>query len=855
MPKVSIQISHASEVSTNMTLLRSLTCTFYFQESNDENGLDDSQNESLIEALDNTNGTNDLAYAQDPDQITDYPRHSSSDIRSSQISLNGSIRSSLSAISESSLTSDYSYDANRKPMKKILKNPHRPRRRARKNVRWNLQENDSDTTSLDSFDSTSTSSSLYFHARNGVNEARQNWREFERSPPRGSTGLTPLKPQIGNRLITRPSSAPTNVPFTSFSNFVPQLEPTQEHVQSSSFGNQLNPANTSQGMTRFARSPSPQERLSLSHSPTPPSRATHTQNSQYVPRISPLTSTPSNVTHHSVSSGFEKLTRTVHTPMRRHHSDTVIHRSPSPNPDSSIDNSQNKFDKNSSSDDIDSPLVLQLSDSKVPELEESTLEDRRRMHIFQFPQSTKSNSNPSPPVHATSKVSPRTAFLEEDDKGDYDHLSPLESKKESTTSQLKGHDLIANMVIRRDKQIDRTSRKLLRSFTDDDLEDALKQIGEDDSQDSSQDSLPNELNPPPIPVKHKKGRLASAEVGEQKTSGLGLQRRSSDPINSNPTSPSRQPPPVPPKLNRIKRDGKGTVVRSVTREEQANDSSDGKNGENILPPPPEFAAPSYTTHSSDSSPPKSDDALGSTSTSTLIAEQDVDANNKHSQGSEGSHPDKDKSWGDSLSLKIGDRIVVGAEDPRSSADGLHSVSKHHQSSSIAPRFGNSQKTGISFSHLGQREQNSSSYLQPQRNPTYKLSMETAFNEGNLLRNNAFLPQNRYPPEQAKRSTVVPHRPAPLPPVSRKVSSENHSTPFLAGINQQPRKPVDPSVKQLLSDLSIEDESHQHSYSNIYSKLCLHFILLMLFLRCLCSLFKSDSEPKRRYLLQQSFLPH
>ena len=469
----------------------------------------------------------------DPDQITDYPRrHASPDITSSQFSLDGSRRSSLSlsAVSESSLTSDYSYDASRQPTKKILKHPHRPRRRSRKNVRW---QDEADTTSIDSFDSTSTSSSLYAHARNGVTEARQNWREFEKPPPPGSTGMTPLRPPLAGRYNTRPSSAPYT-PYSSPSSYVPELETMKEHVQAASTSNLLHPSHTTRH--KFNRSPSP------TRSPSPQSRAYHSPSPQL--RASPLTSTPS-----SESGGFEKLSRPVSSTsrlhsMRRYISDTAVQRSSSPH--YARDPSAIKAKKRNLSDDIDSPLdVLKFNDSKIPELEASTLEDRQRMHIFKFPQHSRTNSEPVQPVHASATTTRvRTAFLNDDDEGDYDHLSPILSDPE-TNKGTKGHSLLASMVKLREKRINRDSRSKLISYTEDDLDDALKEIADTDSHSSSSQgtSLTNE-KPPPVPAKHKHGQVASTEAS--KPVAAGLQRSGSDPTKNPTTSSTRQPPPVPP---------------------------------------------------------------------------------------------------------------------------------------------------------------------------------------------------------------------------------------------------------------------------------------------------------------------
>ena len=130
------------------------------------------------------------------ERITDYPGHSLSQSPSSmrRISLSvseGSLTGSLT--SEGSL----SFDGSRKPRKRILKMAHGPRKNSTNRVRWNIPGEAGDSMSLESFESTSTTSSvLYQKARNSVSESRRNWQEFEEQPPPGSTGLTPSKPSL-----------------------------------------------------------------------------------------------------------------------------------------------------------------------------------------------------------------------------------------------------------------------------------------------------------------------------------------------------------------------------------------------------------------------------------------------------------------------------------------------------------------------------------------------------------------------------------------------------------------------------------------------------------------------------------
>ncbi len=722
------------------------------------------------------------AYRSDPDQITDYPRHSSPDTTSSRISLDGSIRSFFSAVSETSLASDYSYDANRKPSRNILKSPHKPRRRPKKNVRWNLQfGNDSDTTSLESFDSASTTSSLFNRAKNGVNETRQNWREFERAPPPGSTGITPSKPLYPRRFL-QPNSAPHNAPHGPPSIYVPELEPTHEHVQSSLNSSQSHIRGT-YPQDRLSRSPSPQNRVLSSTS----------QNIRFTRNASPLTSTPSTVQN----DASEKLCRTILSTVvtRRPYNDDG-HRSPSPGyKDEHTEEAENQLNL---SDDIDSPLILKLNNSKLAELEASTLEDRERMHIYQFPQGAQHSEAANPGTEIQRTLPVLAAFLNDDDESDYDHLQPQNLESDSNLSSApRGQIVIANMVTLR-KTIDRARRKNLISYTDDDIEDALKTIEEDETLSRSGDK------PPPIPL--KRGRITSSPGEEQipMVEKTNLYRSGSDPLRAGKMLPSgrvqvdmerelniRQGPKVPPKgkrkMNQHSSPSDGKLIQSTPFGEDSE--------ENILPPPPEFASSSIDFPSEKSSP-KSDDVLKSASTSTLIAEQDLFSKDTYCDKTFTPHPTRSPTGQKEFPLK-NDRIMVGAKDPQPLNDSISNQPKPHGTIQTNWQV---QSRGSTFSHWIEYEQK----IDNPRSPKYKISMDTAFAEGNLLNNTPHA--HFYPHDKAKR-IHIPHRPAPLPPVSKKSSTDERSTE-----NRQQLCKQDTSLQQLLSDLNIEDGMQHHSQS-------------------------------------------
>ena len=905
-----------------------------------------SLSESLIEALDSIKETKqDVArltqpgipiYIQDPDQITDYPRGASPDLVLSRSSLNGSRRSSLSAVSESSLNSEgsFSYDANKRPTRNILKNPHVPRRRSKKNVRWNLPnggmgfiENDSDTTSLESFDSSSTTSSLFVKARNGVAETRQNWREFERAPSPGSTGITPSKaPFPGSRFNSRPSSAPqaslgSPVTITPDIPYATNYESTHKQALIS------NPRQTAllggSPQHRFLRSPSP-----LSNSAFP--NNSHDQGGfNRLSRVVPSTSTP------IIRRTLSETNALRSTPMKLFKEQTLL-----------------EEDARSASNDIDNPLILKLSDSKVTELEASTLEDRQRMHVFEFPKKSRRYSESARFSQMTSvplrhpPKSVRTAFLEDDDKSDYDHLSPLSGNTKTDTANgtsIKGRKLIENMVKLRDKKI--SNRSSIVSYTEDDLDDALREI-ENDSQGSSdgmsQEATFNEETPPPLPERkthhyHQQDQRTKENNPTQnkaqpnfssleQTNGLGLHRSKSNPVSNRNTnteqkettkdtpapSPLRKPPPVPPKLHRIKlvdRDTNGnpkadsptdrtrknmqcatdidiSSSRSSSPQNHTYKELHDSQGEiivdNILPPPPEFASSfNYyqTSSKNEKSSPKSatsDDPLGSASTSTLIAEADESpvgtikktspiTQNSEKQTTVRVYPKSSSSFkkehprSGTHSMKITDRIVVGAEDPElaseSSPSSQHKLgyekSSPQDSITYNPIVKMPQQIGISSAQYSQSEdpthrrhflasQNATT-SNPPLSPRYKISMETAFVEGNLLKNSSFSPPPRSSrqhhvlhtgldsgiPAQNRRyqmqkiqgrqkstSAFTPLRPAPPPPQSNKtdqvVSPEDKQVleRFFSADKLPLMKPTvhntDTAIEELLADLDINN---------------------------------------------------
>ncbi len=417
----------------------------------------------------------------DPDRLTDYPRAQSPPRAHSPIG--DSRRSSLSAVSESSLTSDnssiMSYNANKMPTKKILKHPHRKRKHNKNRVRWKDEE--SDTVSMRSFDSISTTSEIYTRARNGVTEVRQNWREFERSPAQGSVGLTPsgargLRPPqhspLSNSSLLNTSITPS--PSNSFTHYLLGGSPgvhtgTRQRSVSASSLPQI-PANKE--LSNFSNNPPHSASRAFQRSPSP------LTGSAFIPL---------------------SLQRTLQsTPKPHHQSDSFLVSTAR----RSMENSPTSPSNNS---DIDLPYpVLKIDNSNLTELEESTAEDRKKMHIFKFPQNTPISKAPLYTGGQRVAKMPPPVFLDDDDEGDYDHLSPKEEsndeqnaegsidKPEATTSGQK--DMQGGDGEKNERSPENEDEG---SYSDKDIEAALDEL-EDRSASSTSSS--NE-NPPTLPPK------------------------------------------------------------------------------------------------------------------------------------------------------------------------------------------------------------------------------------------------------------------------------------------------------------------------------------------------------------------
>ena len=356
--------------------------------------------ESFIEALKNTEQTVSslsLVRSQSPlqvpeiiiERLTDYPGHLTSPSPSP-----GSIRRLSLSVSESSLTSSLTsegsvgFDRSKRPKKQILKKPHGPRKHKSNRVRWNIPEEAEDTLSMESFESSSTASSLlYQQARNSVNESRQNWREFEEAPPPGSTGLTPAKPTLSTLRENRVDT----------------------------------------GYMQGDQSPSS---LSPPRSPLARSQRHSTRNGTDIGRsVSPLQYS----THMSSPTLLDQNTSTpvCDTNPRRVHEYNHV------NGTGDSDSTHNQFDSAPLTPPTSVPL-LKLDHSNLSELEASTLEDRLKSNLFEIPHA--GNTNSPDPHTSTEKISTSPAYsgyippggmahlCGGSDADDYDHLSPRRKK-------------------------------------------------------------------------------------------------------------------------------------------------------------------------------------------------------------------------------------------------------------------------------------------------------------------------------------------------------------------------------------------------------------------------------------------
>ena len=782
--------------------------------------------ESLLDALESikeskqdiirlTRQISPMNSLSDPDRITDYPRRPSPSV--SLLSLS-SRRSSLSAMSQSSLTSDSSFDASRKPGKKILKNPHRPTRNSKNRVTWKLPNTgdgagiESDTMSVDSLES--SSSSIYNRARSGVQAARQAWRDFENSPPRGSTGITPIKPT--QRLpLTRSSSATGTLHMYSPPGnlaTIPQGTVVND-LESKSSDNLMRPKLT----------------------PSPLTYNTSSNNSI----------TPGSVLHS--------------TPIRQMSS--IRYTQSTSNLEFQTNMQQFGSTPDQAAADIDIP-ILRLDNSNLTDLEESTLEDRRRMHIFQFPQhnqqailQTSDNSRSKQPV----------ALLEDDDANDYDHLSPLHEKKGGQDKQ-KRKDL---NVTYSGQEVNRTPEIIAKE---------RPEVGHSHGGTGSQKPSPSEELPPSIPPKRNRPERKAA-IGSEATKILSkpvsasLAQRQSSATRHNTILSPQTPPPVPPKMRRKKQQN----IFPTSGNAKEDPYKRGNQRDEILPPPLEFSTGNQSG-GTNTSPPQShgsaeEELTSSVSNTTLVEEEHTKPMSSWSQQTTPSpsvitihqlpthQTDTKHSW----SMQgIQDRIVEGAEDPGLPVDKQfkapaswfqfpthnfkpldlrHQTSQrrqHHFCDTASFPGSHSQPNTIPMvtpqynqqAHTQEASRVPKETLTSSTSPRHKISLETALTAGNMMqgvplkhpvttnqpseRSTAVernQPANR-PHQSIPRSNSVGQNSQPAASLDVHLSPEEQEVRkrFHSGGKLPMEKPVvhvknQSSVTQLLKQLEIKDKKH------------------------------------------------
>ncbi len=547
----------------------------YFPQEAEGESANTSVNESLIEVLENIEESRQTTpklsrqgspmWNSETERITDYPVSNSPDSFLSRSPIHGSRSSSLS-VSESSLTSEgsLSYDARRRPSKNILKKPHGPRRRSKNRVRWNLPngEIDSDTTSLESFDSSSTAGShIYQRARKATLELRQNWRDFEQSPNPGSTGLTPAKAvQARNQQNLVRSLSPVHGSSPLHTQLSPQRVP---HITVSS-SEELTGRGLRRSPSPLCNSPSPRN----SPSPTPPdATSTLLQSPTKMRHSTPLRRYESDLG--GASGRYSPQRRIAHNvyPGHKHITNASCSESPS------------NF--------INVP-ILKINESHIPELDRSTPGEKQRAHMFKIPQPhggsrpqawqyTQGQSNlseqqmkrrVSEPVIYGNRHPPTAAALlkDDDDADDYDHLKPkeeLQQSRKSPSPAKKEH------VVRRQKAAGTKKRPPSGTYKDEDIDEALLELNGEDGYESESSSFPSPSDEQP-PTIHPRGAPSLPQNDAHKS-------------NNSPT-----PPVVPPRTtDSLSRElshtvtHKGTSLASNSQRALRDDNSQPRG-----PPPP-----------------------------------------------------------------------------------------------------------------------------------------------------------------------------------------------------------------------------------------------------------------------------
>ena len=529
-------------------------------------------------------------------RMTDYPGHTLSPAQSP-----GSIRHSSLSVSEGSLASSQTsegsigHDRNTRPTKRILKKPHGPRKHKSNRVRWNIPEEGSDTASLLSFESTSTTTSAYMYqqARNGVNEAKKNWREFEEQPLPGSTGLTPSKP-------SKPSLSP--------------LLENYENVDGGGDDQYLPPSLSPPLLTQSRTSTSPP------FSPLTPSLNHPLRGAAALQHAS---STPLRGYDHA----SQTQSRTTVGGADSAHSPVVAVAPPTSVP------------------------LLRLDHSNLSALEESTFEDRAKGNLFEIPNTRNSRTPGGTPTDSNSRPPAYSGYIPPEGKAhlcggsdadDYDHLNPKTSPSPSNGSS--GTQLSLPSAVKTGKRRLASPPPPLSSAGptptgpgDSDIDEALNELSSTHGRSSSPSQSPLSVQQPGGPPNNQlalRGTSSAVGVGalRQQSSLVPTHRKHQFPPRTS-GSDDVVPPPVPPKLRKQKSMSPLTIFSNGLRSSvspsscSSSGASEGGAGGETYPAsrtfhhtPPDFAAgPArvITCHSLSQEEP-CEDALSSVSNATLV---------------------------------------------------------------------------------------------------------------------------------------------------------------------------------------------------------------------------------------------
>ena len=477
---------------------------------------------------------------------------------------------SLSAMSDTSEGS-FSYDASRRPKKKILKDSRSSSTRKSKNrVRWNLGNlQDGDSVSVSSIDVCSVrSADVFQRARESVQNSTRNWREFEDTfPPRGSTGLTPWAPRNANSLNNRlPLKRYDSPPPVSDMNGGLTLHGVPLGVISPPRKGRPGPGGAIAHSTPIRRYNSDLSSLSQNHA------VMATRGSGR--RLAPLGGSGPD----PFGGGFRQIS------------------------------------VSESNQHIPHIPVLKICDSSLEKLEESTMEDRKEKLLFEFPQgplpnqtaamaaspqTTRSNQQTSSAVslrhagqtHVSTTGKPPLAPPlgtsngnggddddDDDDANDYDHLLTKEEIERASASS-EGKDAKEAQAPAGSSLTGASSsaggRKEVGSddvgYSDNDINEALKLIDKSkelkelkelkESPPSSKKAKESPTPPPVPPHKRKtqqqqiqqQTQTQTQQVSSSKANSKGMTQKGAGPL----------PPPLPPKTKRILRSDRDVMGNPV----------------------------------------------------------------------------------------------------------------------------------------------------------------------------------------------------------------------------------------------------------------------------------------------------